>query len=87
MPALGDAAGDIRFDAPKFPGQQGKAEYHARYQQELSGPQGDQWWINLKGGSTGCEKERSPIQISLLWPGITIGAPFRTENSAAPGPV
>jgi hypothetical protein len=27
MPALGDAAGDIRFDAPKFPGQQGKEDY------------------------------------------------------------
>jgi len=38
---LDDTAGGIRFDAPKFPGQQGKAEYHARYQQELSGLQGD----------------------------------------------
>ncbi len=27
MPALGDAAGGMRFDAPKFPGQQGKADY------------------------------------------------------------
>jgi hypothetical protein len=27
MPALGDAAGNIRFDAPKFPGQQGKEDY------------------------------------------------------------
>jgi len=27
MPALDDAAGGIRFDAPKFPGQQGKGEY------------------------------------------------------------
>jgi hypothetical protein len=38
MPALGDAAGNIRFDVPKFLGQQ--------------------WG-----------KERSPIQMSLLWPG------------------
>ncbi len=41
MPALGDAPGSIRFDAPKFPGQQGKSGLHARYQRELSGPQGD----------------------------------------------
>jgi hypothetical protein len=27
MPVLGDAAGNIRFDAPKFPGQQGKEDY------------------------------------------------------------
>jgi hypothetical protein len=27
MPARGDAAGSIRFDAPKFPGQQGKGDY------------------------------------------------------------
>jgi hypothetical protein len=27
MPALRDAAGNIRFDAPKFPGQQGKEDY------------------------------------------------------------
>jgi hypothetical protein len=27
MPALGDAAENIRFDAPKFPGQQGKEDY------------------------------------------------------------
>ena len=27
MPALGDAAGNIRFDAPKFPVQQGKEDY------------------------------------------------------------
>jgi hypothetical protein len=27
MPALGDAAGNIRFDAPKFLGQQGKEDY------------------------------------------------------------
>jgi hypothetical protein len=27
MPALDDAAGNIRFDAPKFSGQQGKGEY------------------------------------------------------------
>jgi SCP-2 sterol transfer family len=23
---------------------------HARYQRELSGPQGDQWWIDVNGG-------------------------------------
>jgi hypothetical protein len=50
MPALGDAAGNIRFDAPKFPGQQGKEDYNARYQQELTGPQGDQRWIDVNGG-------------------------------------
>jgi hypothetical protein len=27
MPALGDAAGNIRIDAPRFPGQQGKEDY------------------------------------------------------------
>jgi hypothetical protein len=27
MPAFGDAAGNIRFDAPKFPGQQSKEDY------------------------------------------------------------
>jgi hypothetical protein len=27
MPALGDAAGSVRFDAPKFSGQQGKEDY------------------------------------------------------------
>ena len=27
MPTPGDAAGGIRFDAPKFPGQQGKEDY------------------------------------------------------------
>jgi hypothetical protein len=27
MPARGDAAGSIRFEAPKFSGQQGKGEY------------------------------------------------------------
>jgi hypothetical protein len=27
IPALGEAAGSVRFDAPKFSGQQGKGEY------------------------------------------------------------
>jgi hypothetical protein len=50
MPALGYAAGGIRFDAPKFPGQQGKGRVHARYQWELSGPPGGQWWIDVNDG-------------------------------------
>jgi putative sterol carrier protein len=50
MPALGDAAGNIRFDAPKLPGQQCKEDYMLVINGELSGPQGDQWWIDVNGG-------------------------------------
>src|SRR6266496_386184 len=39
---------------------------HARYQWELSGPQGGQWWIDVNGGKYKMGKERSPIQMSLL---------------------
>src|SRR4030095_6758964 len=39
---------------------------HARYQREISEPQGDQWWIDLNGGKYKMGKERSPIQMSLL---------------------
>ncbi len=34
----------------KVSGQQGQRGVHARYQWELSGPQGGQWWIDVNDG-------------------------------------
>jgi hypothetical protein len=80
MPALGDAAGNIRFDAPKLPGQQCKEDYMLVINGELSGPQGDQWWIDVNGGKYKMGKGRSPIQMSLLWPATRIGSRFKRET-------
>jgi hypothetical protein len=50
MPALGEAAGNIRFDAPKFPGQQGKEDHMLVYQRELGGPRGRRMVIDVNAG-------------------------------------
>src|SRR5213079_3427418 len=50
---------------------------HARYQWELSGPQGGEWWIDVTMGPSRWEKERSAIPRSPLSPAIRIGSQCR----------
>src|SRR6266540_6402902 len=50
---------------------------HARYQWELSGPQGGEWWIDVNDGTYKMGRGRLNIQMSLLWPGTKTGSPFQ----------
>jgi hypothetical protein len=43
-----DTATGVRWDAPELPKAKG---VHARYQWELSGPNGGQWWIDVNDGT------------------------------------
>src|SRR5260370_25592284 len=77
MAALGDAAGSIRFDAPKFSGQQGKGEYVLVINGSLVIRKA------ANGGSIGSTrwgKERSPIQMSLLRPRTRMARRFKRET-------
>ena len=54
------------FDSMRGSFQAAKAKgVHARYQWDLSGPHGGEWWIDVNDGTTRWVKEKSPIQVSL----------------------
>ncbi len=52
------------FDSMRGNFQASKAKgVHARYQWDLSGPEGGQWWIDVNDGNYKMGKEKSIIQM------------------------
>src|SRR6184192_1256046 len=63
------------FDSMRSSFQPAKAKgVHARYQWELSGPQGGQWWIDVTTVPTRWEREKSTTQVSRSSPATPIGS-------------
>ena len=74
------------FDAMRGSFQPAKAKgVHARYQWDLSGPNGGQWWIEVNDGTYKMGKGKSTIRTSLSAQATRIGSPFAMTNSAARG--
>src|SRR5213082_1951049 len=69
------------FDSMRDSFQANKAKgVHARYQWELSGPNGGEWWIDVTTGPTKWERERSIIRASHSSLATTIGSRCRMGN-------
>ncbi len=74
------------FDGMRGSFQPAKAKgVHARYQWDLSGPNGGEWWIEVNDGTYKMGKGKIADPNVTFLQATRIGSPFAMTNSAARG--